>query len=324
MPPPFLAGSPALLDDRFPLPLDGPFTTAEARAAGLRDAVLADLVGAGLLRRPLKGVYVAAQATDDRTLRGRILGRVAPPGSVVTDWTATWFWTGVDHPGSRDGRQPLTVFRFRGHQRLRNPLVLSGERWLRPSDVVPIDGNLGVTTPLRTVHDLGRFSPGILALGGMDTLSRAHGIPVAEILDGVERFRRQRGVVQLRRLAGWVDPRSESTGESGLRYRWLEVGGLPPPELQIPVLGSHGLEVFRLDLGVEALRLAAEYDGELHHTSEADRAHDAVRRRVLQEEHGWTVEVFTREGVYGARQDATARLVRAVTDARVRCGRIKT
>src|SRR5687768_13960453 len=131
---PFLAGDPALLDDRFPLPLDAPFTTAEARKEGISAERLTSLVRSGLLRRPVKGVYVAAQLPDTQALRGRILSLVLPPGSVVVDWSACWFWTGIDRPGSNLACPPLSVFRFRGHERLRNPLVDSGQRSLRPSD----------------------------------------------------------------------------------------------------------------------------------------------------------------------------------------------
>jgi hypothetical protein len=316
MTPAFLDDASAFLDERFPLPLDRPFTTRQAHAAGVTRRALAALLAAGLVRRVVKGVYVAIQVPDSRDLRSQALGLVVPPGSVVTDWTAAWFWTGIDHPGARDMVPPLSVFRFRGHARLRNSLVQGGERWLRPSDCVPLDGNILITTELRTAWDLGRLAPRILAIGGMDALARTGAFTVAELMDDVARFRRQRGVVQLRQLAPLVDGRSESFGESALRLRWVEVPGLPPPELQIPVLGPTGRVVYRLDLGVEELGLGVEYDGEEWHSSPEDRAHDGQRRRLLEDRYGWVTEVFRREHVFGQRETASTRIPAAVREAR--------
>ncbi|WP_148574937.1 type IV toxin-antitoxin system AbiEi family antitoxin domain-containing protein [Nocardioides caldifontis] len=314
---PFLFDQPAVLDERFPLPLDAPFTTAQARVAGVSSNQLTRLVNQGYLRRLVKGVYAAAQLPDSRVLRGRAIALVAPPGSVVCDWTACWYWTGVDRPGAHRGTPPLDVFRFRGHQRLRNGLVTSGERWFLPSDVVPLDGDVRVATPIRTAWDLGRFAPRISAIGGMDALARTGSFSVEELNGDVERFRRQRGVVQLRYLAPLVDPRAESTGESGLRLRWKECPRLPAPELQIPVYAEDGTLLYRIDLGVEELRLGVEYDGEEWHSSESDRAHDFGRRTSLEDRFDWGIDVFRRSHVYGQREIVTARLPQAVRESRL-------
>lgn len=277
---------------------------------------LSRLVGDGYLRRPFKGVYVTAQTEDTKQLRGRILCKVAPPGTVITDWTATWYWTGVDRPNSHVEAPVLDAFKFRGHDRLRNGLVRSGERWLLPSDVVPLDGNVRVTKPLRTAWDLGRFARRISAIGGMDALARTGAFTVEELVSDVERFRGQRGVVQLRGLAPLVDPRAESVGESAVRLRWRDCPGLPPPELQIPVHDAGGLVIYRLDLGVEELRLGVEYDGEEWHSSAEDRAHDSTRRTALEDLHGYRIDVFRREHVFGLREIVSGRLPAAVREAR--------
>jgi hypothetical protein len=317
----FLTGEPLLLDARFPMPLDRPFTTAQARAEGLTSKMLFGLVRDGLLHRPLRGVYVASQLDLTRSVRGQALALVAPPASVVSDWTATWYWTGVDHPAAHERVLPLSVFRFRGHGRLRNGLVSSGQRWFKPSDVVPLDGNVSVSTPIRTSWDLGRFTPRIIAIGGIDALARHGSFSVAELVDGVERFKRQRGVVQLRHLAPLVDPRSESPGESALRLRWWESSVTVAPEVQVAVRDAAGYEIFRIDLGVEKLRFGAEYDGESWHSSDADRAHDDWRRGELTDMHDWHIEVFRREHVYGQHEDASSRLPRALEEAQERARR---
>lgn len=318
MQPAYLFGDPALLDDRFPLPLTEPFTTAEALGRGVTAKQLTRLVKDGYLRRPLKGVYLAAQVEDSQEMRGRVVCKAAPPGTVVTDWTATWYWSGLDRPGSHLELPRLDVFKFRGHDRLRNPLVKSGERWLLPSDVVALDGNVWITTPIRTAWDLGRFSPRITAIGGMDALCRAEGFDSAELVEGVERFRRQRGVVQLRGLAPQVDPRAESMGESAVRLSWKDCAGLPEPELQIPVYDAGGVLLYRLDLGVHELLLGVEYDGEAWHSSDEDRAHDEKRRTELEDVHGYRIDVFRRRHVFGQHAIVMERLQAAVREARSR------
>jgi hypothetical protein len=308
---------PALLDDRFPLPTDGPFTTAQAQRAGVHKRLLTRLVDDGLLRRPLRGVYVATQVPDSLQLRVKALSLVVPRGSAATDWTACWLHTGISAPGGHLEVVPVSVFRPSNGGRLRNGLCVSGERAFFRGDLMPVGGTLLATTPLRTACDLGRFAPPVVALGGMDALLRAGGHGKDQLVAGVERFRRQRGVVQLRVLAALVDPRSESPGESALRLRWLETNGLPPPELQIPVTSPDGFASFRLDLGIEELRFAAEYDGARFHGPDASTA-DRSRRELLDVELGWTVLVFRRGDVYGPAQQAGRRLREGLVAARRR------
>jgi hypothetical protein len=308
---------PALLDDRFPLPTDAPFTTAQARSAGVRRQVLTRLVEEGLLRRLLKGVYVATQVPDSLQMRVKALSLVVPRGSAATDWTACWLHTGISAPGGHREVAPISVFRPSNGGRLRNGLCVSGERAFFRGDLVPVGGTLLATSPLRTAWDLGRFARPVIALGGMDALLRASGHDREQLLDGVERFRRQRGVVQLRALAPLADPRSESPGESALRLRWLQTNGMPPPELQIPVETPDGHGTFRLDLGVEELRFAAEYDGERFHGTQATTT-DRARRVILDTELGWTVLVFRRDDVYGAAHQAGRLLREGLVAARHR------
>jgi hypothetical protein len=316
---PFAALTSApLLDDRFPLPLDRPFTAAQARAAGLAKRDLTRLVDAALLRRLLRGVYAAAQLPDSHEVRTQALSLVAPAGSVVTDWSASWLWTGVHRPNAHVEDTPVSIFRASGCGRLRNPLAASGERLLAPTDLVPLTDRLSVTSPIRTAWDLGRFSAPIVALGGIDALLRHGSFDKDELVAGIERFRRQRGVVQLRWLAVMGDRRSESCGESGLRFHWLQCPDLPTPQLQVPVM-QDGTEVFRVDLGVEELGFGAEYDGERWHDSSTAGA-DGVRRARLEDEFRWFVEVFRRGNVYGPAPDAVNRLREGIRAARRRKG----
>jgi hypothetical protein len=311
--------TPRLLDCPPALSWDRPFTRATARAAGLTDKTLHRLVKAGHLRRPVERVYVAAHVPDSIALRCEVLSLVVPPGCFVCDRTAAWLHAGARALGPNEHLAVPRVSCFRPSDagRLRNELTASGERAVLPHDLILVDGIL-VTTPLRTALDLGRLQPTRdLKLHGMDTMLALGGFSHEELLAQVPRFTRRRGVVALRVLAPLADPRSESFGETALRLRWHDAG-LPRPELQIPVW-IDGQVAYRLDLGIEELLFAAEYDGEQWHSSPVDVAADAVRRDRLGA-LGWMVEVFRAADVHGVRQDADLRLRHAFRRARATLG----
>lgn len=272
------------------------------------------------MRRLLRSVYVAAQAPDSLLLRAQALALVTPRDAAITDWTACWLHTGILGPGDHLDTPPVSIFRFAGECRLRNNLSSSGERSFLPEDLMGVEG-VTVTTPLRTALDLGRLQSRDWALAGIDALLRLGVFTTPVLLDNVERFRGQRGVVQLRELAPLGDGRAESPPESVLRLRWLDLPNLPPPEPQVSITLPDGREVYRIDLGVRSLRFGLEYDGEEHHSSDADRAHDLRRRDDLAERFGWLVVPVTRTNVFGVTRDVERILHEGIRAARRRLGR---
>ena len=277
------------------LPLDRPFTASDATEVGISPAVLRRMVREGLLRRVLKGVYVDATADDDLLMRSRAVALAIPPTAVVTDRTAAWLH-GVDvlRPGDHLVPPPIEVFQAPGCTRVRTAANQGGERTMSPDDVEQVHG-VRVTTPLRTALDLGRLTRRAQALSALDALLRLERFTKEELLGSVERFRRQRGVVQLRELAPLADGRAESPGESVLRLRWIDAG-LPTPEPQVEVR-QNGIVRARLDLALPEHRFAAEYDGWDWHSSKEQRRRDKERRTWLRA-RGWTVVVLTRREVY--------------------------
>lgn len=310
----------SLLGPDFPLPLDRPFSLEQAKAAGITRYTVGRLHSDGLVRRVLKGVYVPAQQPDDVLVRARALALVVPADAVIVDWTACWLHTGVMPPNAHLETPPLAVFRHAGRGRLRNGLCHSGERALLPRDLTRVAG-LRVTTALRTAWDLGRLMPRDWALAGMDALAATGHFTTEALTTDVERFRRQRGVVQLRDLAPKVDPRAESPAESVLRLRWLDMPSLPSPTPQVRILLPDGREIYRIDLGVEELKFGLEYDGHEHHSSELDRRHDELRRRDLEERFGWHVLAVTRDNVFGRHRDVEVVLLQGIEEARRRLAR---
>ena len=122
----WLDPSGALLGRMAPLPTDAPFTFEQASDSGVSRGQLRRLVERGLVRRIVRGVYVASQVSDSLHLRVGALALVVPPGGVVTDRSAAWLH-GVDIlPRSRQPEvPPVEVFLTPGN-RMRRGLVVSG------------------------------------------------------------------------------------------------------------------------------------------------------------------------------------------------------
>lgn len=297
------------------LPRDRPFLTTEALDLGLTPRQIARLVAVGLLRRPFRGVYFLAETEDDITLRFDVLRLVVPEHCVVTDRSAGWVWVGdrILAPNAHLETPPLSVFCRPGH-RLRSKLTDSGERTFLDHDLVEV-GGLVLTTPLRTACDLGRLLTRDQAFAALDTLAATGAFTVERLIAEAQRFKRYRGVRQLRAFVVLVDPRSESQGESILRLRWYDAG-LPRPRCQVEVETPWGT-TYRLDIGLEELLLAAEYDGEQFHGEDA-KERDKARRTWLAEERGWLIEVARKDNIYGPSADIHNRLWNAWKLAKLR------
>jgi hypothetical protein len=308
-----------LLDATFPLPLDRPFTTADARREGVPKHLLTALVTEGLLRRPLKSVYVAVQAGDSVKIRSECLSLVVPDDCVVCDRHAGWLLGAemILAPNEHLELRPISIFRPSGRGRLRNDLADSGERNLIPSDVIEVSG-IAVTTPLRTAWDLGRVRFREAAISGLDAMLRLQMFGQDELVAGVERFRGMRWVTRLRELAPLADAGAASPGESVLRLRWLDCG-LPAPTPQVEVRRDGNL-IAILDIANEPIRFAAEYDGAEWHTSPQQREHDRARRAAAEKED-WFVKPFVAVNVFGRNRDCDLLLVEGAREARRRLGR---
>ena len=274
-----------------PLPLDRPFSTAQAMAWGYDRKTLTRLVADRSLRRLFTNVYVARDCALGLTLRLRAAGLAMHDEAVLCDRTAAWVW-GVDSFGyaELDGTPPLETYRLRGHRRTDRRGCAGGSRDLLPEDWCTIEG-VRVTTPLRTALDLACNLPPRDALAAMDALARAHGFTSGDLARLLVRFFRRRGVVQARRLVKLVDPRAESAGESWVR-EVLDAGGFEVPALQ-PWVDVDGVPTYRLDLAYVHAKVAIEYDGEEFHSSPEDRQADQERRTWLRD-HGWHVIVLTK------------------------------
>ncbi len=285
------------------IPRDRPFTSADLRRAGVSQGVLSRLVSDGVLRPLIRGTFVMSDVPDTIGLRAQALALVIPRDAVVTDRTAAWLHGVEILPRRFHTGTPLSVECFSTRRsRLRRAGVQSGTRALSVDDVCTVEG-VQVTSPVRTSCDLGRLLWRYDALAAMDGFAK-HGVTQDQLRYSEPRFKGMRGVIQLRALVPLVDARAEAPSESALRLHWIDAG-LPPPTPQLWVHDEWGARRFRLDLGNEQERFAAEYDGEEFHGPERT-AHDLARRAWLAD-RGWTVLVLTKKDIY-EREDAYATL----------------
>lgn len=307
------------LDHTFPMPLDEPFTAHTAQQYGVSRRDLHALVTAGLLRHPIRNCYASAALPDDIATRCACLRLVVPPDAIVVDRHAGWL-QGANMlllPNEHLNVMPVTMFLPAGRGRLRNGLVDSGERSLLSQDIVELHG-LRMTGPLRTALDLGRQRWPEPALTALDALHRLGTFTVEELLDNVDRFKNMRWVTTLRHVAPHTDGRSQSGGETVIRWRWLNLS-VPPPEPQVEVQSKGRLAY--IDVGNGSLRAGVEYDGEEWHDGEAERQHDAARRGWLDADEGWVIKPLVNADVYGQRACVEEAILEVVSESLSRARR---
>lgn len=111
--------------------------------------------------------------------------------------------------------------------------------------VALVDGRL-VTSPARTVVDIGRTVPFEQAVIIGDAAVRDLGIEGDELAAELDRSRRRRGAAAARRVVEFLDPRSESVGESRSRVMMRRMS-LPAPISQVNIMDPAGDPIGRAD-----------------------------------------------------------------------------
>ncbi len=273
-----------------------PFTWSQLKTTGVRKSHLQHWLDTGRVRRVMRNVYAPSELPDNLVTRAQASTLVINQFSVVCDRTAAWIWD-IDTLQYRelDFLPPLETFVLRGFYPTSRRECHGGQRDLEPSDICEVEG-LRVTTPLRTALDLGCKLRRRRALAALDSFMRQYGITREQMLAELPRYRRRRGVVQLRELILLADPRAESPGESFTRMEIIDAG-LPIPELQLWVKES-GRDVFRVDLAYPKSWVIVEYDGRDFHDGDEQREADRLRRKWLRD-RGWKVIVVRKEDLHG-------------------------
>lgn len=282
-----------------PLINDGtPFTRSDAAAIGLTERGLRDAVRLGVVRRVLHSVYVDATVPDTRDLRLRCLHLVMPPHAVLCGTSAAWAM-GVDafQPRDRFVLTPTCMVPH-GSTRATGKGVRTIEGIIPASDVMELEG-LRLTVPERTSVDLLRRLRRPYALSAADAMTHTGLVALEALQERIDRLRGFPGIRQARQLVRWIEPLTESGGESWQRLRLLDAG-FPRPYAQFWVCDRQGRKLYRLDLAYPHLLIACEYDGMEDHTSDEDRSADAARRENMHERFGWRFVVCRKGDVLGS------------------------
>lgn len=221
---------------------------------------LARMLTDGKLRSVRRGVYTRDQPPPDSrsTHHGLIRAtvRVLDRDDAVVSHMSAAVLHGLPLWDSELSNVHLTCDRDHGgRQRTSNFIHVCP---LADHEIVEVDG-VRVTSVARTVVDLSRRLSTFMAVPIGDAALR-QGLDKDELADALARCRGWRGVVRARRTVAFLDPLSESVGESGSRVRMAEVG-LPAPELQVKVFDDLGYLVGRSDFGWRDRRTLGEFDG---------------------------------------------------------------
>lgn len=281
-----------------PLIRDTPFTRRMAHDHGVSEKTLTDLCRDGQLIRPSHGLYLPAHLAESAEARAGAISLILPPGAALARESAAWLM-GVDvRPPGRWQEPPLLECLVpNGAVRPRRPGVNAFISDLPVDDIVDVHG-IPCTSPTRTALDLARYRPRFIGLGAVDAISHAGLTSVPELeaaaapLTGHRFIRRAREVIDL------CEPKTESTGESWTRLRVVEAG-LPRPRVQVSLCDANGVEVYRLDMGLEKYQIGIEYDGVEHHLRTPEqRARDDARRKDIERRFGWRTVAATARDVF--------------------------
>jgi len=267
------------------LSLAGPFTRAQARAAGLTDTQLES----SRWRRVFHGVWVAAETEDTRELRLQAARLVVPDRGVLCGLTAASIF-GADVRRLSD--LDVHVGFAEGKRIRKRPGLAVCQETLDPADITRVDG-VQVTTPLRTAFDCLRLLHGAERLVVADALTHLGLVDLDELRRYFASKRRLRNLRIGEGLLDLVEPLTESPMETRLRVVLID-GGLPKPTPQHEVYTSTERFCGRLDLAYPMAKLGVEYDGADHWLQ---RREDDRRRTAIREQ-GWEVLVYSADDIY--------------------------
>lgn len=240
--------------------------TAQLRARGFNDDDLARLRRRGDLVRVRRGAYALPNNlgpidTWDAVDRHRLLtAATAPqlfPGAVISHASAA-----VLHglPTWPEALKRVHASRSRNYGgKLRTVVAVHCAPFL-PTEVIDIDG-IPTTTLARTVIDLARSRPFEEAVAAGDR-ALTLGLAPAALSYVLRRMERWPNVRQARRVVAFLDPRSESAGESVSRVRIADEG-LPAPQLQREISNACGRAIGRVDFCWDEQRTIGEFDGKI-------------------------------------------------------------
>ncbi|ORA37292.1 hypothetical protein [Mycobacterium aquaticum] len=164
-----------------------------------------------------------------------------------------------------------------------------------------------VTTPARTVFDLGRHYPRDEAVARIDALAWTRRVTVDDVTSLIARYPSVRGIRALKVALPLVDSGADSPRETWLRLQ-LTDAGMPPDETQIVVTVGRGRVVAVLDMGWPQLGVAVNYDGIFHQSDRKRYVQDQKTLRELEAMRWIVIRVIAEDTI----ADVLARVERAL------------
>ncbi|MGO4615701.1 type IV toxin-antitoxin system AbiEi family antitoxin domain-containing protein [Nocardia sp. 2YAB30] len=239
----------------------------QALASGLSDKDLRRLCRTGRWQRLRAGHYLNSPGCDLSVTGRHLLMALATAettcDSAITSHCSAAVLHGMSTWDIPLDRVHLTRDRINGGRMGRRVVVHSAR--LEPDEITLVNG-IRVTTPARTIIDIAR-SEGFeqsVALG--DSALRQGLTTIAELQEHVRQARHRPGCRKATQVVGFLDGRSESTGESLSRIV-LHRCGLPAPELQARVFSDDEICVGRVDFLFADLGVIGEFDGNTEYQS---------------------------------------------------------
>jgi hypothetical protein len=255
------------------LPTRSPFTRADARAAGWSDSALTRAARVERVTRIRRGQFALS---TDPVLAARAAA-ASCGGSVISHRSATLLH-GLPLLDPAPARPDLTV-QPNGTGDVAGALLHRAS--LPPEHVMVLDG-VCVTTPARTMVDLGRTIGSTAAVVSIDAALNRDLTTKEELADVLDLCRRWPRIRQARRAVTLADGASESPLESVSRLVMRSGLGLPEPQLQAVVRDPRGRFVGRCDFYWDEAGVFGEADGRGKYDSRAVLIEEKRRQEELE------------------------------------------
>jgi very-short-patch-repair endonuclease len=268
-----------------------PFTTAVARAAGLKHSTLRG----PRFRRLHRGVYVATDVPIDEVVRAHAALLTQAPGAFLSHESAADL-QGIPVP--RASHVHVSVA-HRGMRRQHAGLALH----VRAGASVKTVRGMRVSHGAELFAELARHLPLVDLVVAGDHMVR-HGMCSLPGITGAVATLRGLVGADATRAVSLINPLAESAMESRVRML-LVLAGFPPPMVNVTVANR-----YRPDLCWPHLRLIVEYQGRQHRADSAQWEHDIARREWF-DQHDWRILEFVARDVYTRPDQAIERVYAA-------------
>ncbi len=271
---------------------------------GSEPFLVRDGLARGLTRHVLRAKRYSAPVTGVRAPHdfGETLGEacsaialVLADGAAFSHVTALRL-LGVVVPWRLDEDQAIhVVVQARGDRPRRRDVVahVSLQKRLETVGI----GELTVTSPAQTwVHLGARLGPDDMVVLGDAMLRRKEPhTSTADLRRRVEATHKMKGLAACRAALERLRPGTDSSMETRTRLV-LEDGGVAGLEVNRPVFTIGGMFLCLPDLSIPAVKVAIEYDGDVHRTDPATWRRDVEKRQAMADA-GWIVVTATADDV---------------------------